>query len=302
MRLAPLHLLPPPIHRTPRRARALRAATALADTLPLAAAAPTPQPSPAPSPQRHRPRACDGLGGHPPQALAAASPSPSHAPPAPPPSAQGPRAARARHLLLGALILLGPAACRPAATAPPCAHPPQLALVAAAGGHLNLGPDGAPWPTHLRIYQLPAAPSAPLDLSALRKGDDALGPSPLVRDDRVLYPDEEARWLLPRDPAATHAVVAAFYRRPAGDSWIAVVPLPAAEACLREPPCVRLRLDRYSLDAAPAPAGTPFDHDLACAAWPPPSASPAAPPRARVRKAPTPTHAPADLPAPRPRP
>ncbi len=184
---------------------------------------------------------------------------------------------RATTFLTATALTLLPA-CRPRAADPPCEAPLRLGLVAAAGDRLNIGADGEAWPTRLRIYLLGEPPPAGIDLAALQDDDAALGAPVLARDDRVLYPDSAARWELARDPAATHALVAAFFRRPAGDGWYAVVPLPVPDRCVVDPPCVRITLDRNLIEGTPLIGGDDGVDGGRCSAWPLDAPRPAAAP------------------------
>ncbi|HFE45748.1 MAG TPA: type VI secretion system lipoprotein TssJ [Nannocystis exedens] len=152
---------------------------------------------------------------------------------------------------------------------PPCAQPVTIHVVADGGERLNLGHRGEPWPTHLRLYQLAAAPSLEtVDISLLAKGDDQLGADVIDQREHVLYPSSHERWSLTLDPKATHLALVAFFRNPEPGTWgtsIALPPpsptCPAADAPL---PCVFVSVDGSELRGGATPPATFVGDGKAC--------------------------------------
>jgi type VI secretion system VasD/TssJ family lipoprotein len=119
-------------------------------------------------------------------------------------------------------------ACRPPPPAAPCDAPRSIDVVLDSDARLNLGEADESWPTHVRIYQLDAAPPIeviePRDLDADETA--TLGRAPLSRREHVVYPASSERWSIDVDPSATHLALFGLFHRAAPGEAGTVVPLP----------------------------------------------------------------------------
>ncbi len=143
----------------------------------------------------------------------------------------------------------------------PCDAPFELDVVVDGGEGMNPGHHGEAWPTHMRLYQVSAAPDlATIDPIRLASDDDALGVDLLSRRDRVLYPKSHERWSLTLLPETTHVALAALFHRPEPESWGATVPIPRPlEICPGDaapPICIFISVEGSELrgGATPPPA------------------------------------------------
>ncbi|MEZ4385220.1 MAG: type VI secretion system lipoprotein TssJ [Nannocystaceae bacterium] len=196
--------------------------------------------------------------------------------------------------LLTALLL---SACRPPPVAAPCDAPTSIDVVIDGDARINPGEDGEPWPTHVRIYQLDAAPPAEgADPRALDTDEAAaLGRAPLSRHERVLYPDSRERWSVDLEANATHlAIVGRFHGAAAQEATAVVVLPPAPTTCPAAdapPPCVYAIASGSQLRGGLRPPPGFVGDGRPCRALPREDARSSAPPRRAV---------PAPKPAPKP--
>ncbi len=151
----------------------------------------------------------------------------------------------------------------------PCAQPVTLNVVVDGGEGLNLGHRGEPWPTHLRVYQLGAAPTLEtVDISLLAADDGQLGADVLDQHEHVLYPASHERWSLTLTPEATHLALVAFFNNPEPGTWGASVVLPppssTCPATDAPPPCVFISVDGSELRGGATPPASFIGDGKAC--------------------------------------
>lgn len=159
-------------------------------------------------------------------------------------------------------LVLASLACKPAT---PCGlpdAPARLQILAAASDAPNVDDGGAAWPVNLRIYELARGPAPEaLDLAALfADPKSVLGDMLLATHERTAFPEQRRAWTLELAPDTAQVLVAGLFRRPLGDAWYLVQPLPARDAAACHDPCVFLSLDRGELAGGRfPPAGFPVD-------------------------------------------
>lgn len=126
-------------------------------------------------------------------------------------------------LLLGIASLLGCGLFRSRAPAP-------LDVTVAASARLNPDEQGRSLPTVVRLYLL----KSPAKLERADYGPvygqpkETLGEDLLHMEEITVLPGETVSRRLERDAGARAVAAVALFRRPAGDSWRAIVELPAS--------------------------------------------------------------------------
>jgi type VI secretion system protein VasD len=127
-----------------------------------------------------------------------------------------------------ALLALGTAACALFSGQGEKAPAPVHVRVSAAA-RLNPDERGESLPTAVRVYQLKGAAKArAADLAPLlRDPKEALGDEFITVDELFVDPAGTSERTVAIDKAAQAVMVVAVFRRPAGDAWRDVVPLPS---------------------------------------------------------------------------
>lgn len=109
-----------------------------------------------------------------------------------------------------------------------CNLPQNIGLVLRGSERLNPNDDGRSLPVVVRIYQLKSGArmeEAEFD-GVWRRDREVLADDILKMDEMYLYPNQRMARSFRRDPAATHVVAVAFFRRPSGQSWRTIYELP----------------------------------------------------------------------------
>jgi type VI secretion system protein VasD len=122
--------------------------------------------------------------------------------------------------------------------------PTTMDVTIAAAPRINLDEAGEPLPTVVRLYLLASAAKADAaSYEELYRGAEALGADVLASDEAVLSPGESARKRLVAERPARALLVVGVFRRPAGTSWRAIVPIEKGS-----PREVSLRVEEYRIE------------------------------------------------------
>jgi type VI secretion system protein VasD len=117
--------------------------------------------------------------------------------------------------------------------APSSCEPGEIHVAIHTSSRVNLDSDKRSLPTQVRVFELVDSGSfeaASFDEIWLPEGPD-LGEDLLLVEKHGTYPGETLNMTLPRVPEARYFGVSALYRRPAGQTWKARLPLPPPRAC-----------------------------------------------------------------------